>query len=402
MKIIIIFCITFTCGFLGNVISNANPLPYEAISNFGDSISDTGNAAACYPSMDDNSPYDSTYFKHPPGRVSNGRLIIDFIAEAYGLPMLPTYLNLSKGQDIRQGVNFAFAGATALDMDYFIQKRLIPPSTNISLSVQLDWFKKLKPSLCKNKQECDNYFKNSLFLVGEIGGNDINALISSNKNITELREIVLIIIEAIMNVTTELIEEGAVEIVVSGNFPIGCNTVVLTVVNSGNKDDYDQFGCLVAYNVFIKYYNWRLNQALETLRQNNNHVKIIYFDYYGDAKRLFEAPQQYGFSFGKIDTFKACCGKGEPYNVDVHIFCGSLASTVCSDPSKHINWDGAHLTEAAYRLIAKGIVEGPFTSPSLKSPAFKITKIDIRIKGSFTYFDQFKIRIYVSFKSFCT
>nr|KYP76604.1 GDSL esterase/lipase At3g48460 [Cajanus cajan] len=158
-------------------------------------------------------------------------MVVSIVAEAYGLPMLPSYLNLSKGQDVRQGVKFAFVGATALDMDYFIQKILIPPSTNISLSVQLDWFKKLKPSLCKNKQ---------------------------------------------------------------------------------------------------------------------------------------------GFSFGKIDTFKACCGKSEPYNVDVHIFCGSLASTVCFDPSKHINWDGAHLTEATYRLIAKGIVEGPFASPSLKSPAFKI------------------------------
>nr|KYP31031.1 GDSL esterase/lipase At5g45910 family [Cajanus cajan] len=123
MKIVIIFCITFTCGFLGNVISNANPLPYEAIFNFGDSISDTRNAATCYPSMDDNSPYGSTYFKHSSGRVSNGQLIIDFIAEAYALSMLPAYLNLSNNQDIWQGVNFAFVGATALDMEYFIQKK---------------------------------------------------------------------------------------------------------------------------------------------------------------------------------------------------------------------------------------------------------------------------------------
>ncbi|KAK7401173.1 hypothetical protein VNO78_12493 [Psophocarpus tetragonolobus] len=372
MKIFIIFSITFMFGLLGNVISNANSLPYEAIFNFGDSISDTGNAASYNPSTNDNSPYGSTYFKHPSGRMSNGRLIIDFIAEAYGLPMLPAYLTLTKGQDIMHGVNFAVAGATSLDMDYFIQKKLMPPSTSNSLRVQLDWFKKFKPSLCNNKEECHNFFKRSLFLVGEIGGNDINALILSNKSIADLREIVPLIIEDITNVIIALIEEGAVEIVVPGNFPIGCNSAVLTVVNSGNKDDYDKFGCLAAYNVFIEYYNWQLNQAINTLRQKYNHVKMIYFDYYGDAKRLFQAPQQYGFSLGTTEKFRACCGKGEPYNFDVHIFCGNPTSTVCSDPSQHINWDGAHFTEAAYQLIAKGLVEGPFASPPLKSPIFKI------------------------------
>jgi len=45
--------------------------------------------------------------------------------------------------------------------------------------------------------ECNKYFKNSLFLVGEIGGNDINAIIPY-KNITELREMVPPIVGAII------------------------------------------------------------------------------------------------------------------------------------------------------------------------------------------------------------
>lgn len=65
--------------------------------------------------------------------------------------------------------------------------------------------------------------------------------------------------------------------------------------------------------------------------------------------------------FDKDAIFKACCGG-----------CGSLVAIVCSDPSKRINWDGPHFTEAAYKLIAKGLVEGPFSNPSLKSPLFKI------------------------------
>ncbi|KAL2337212.1 hypothetical protein Fmac_011658 [Flemingia macrophylla] len=227
MNIFIIFSITFAYVFLGNGLSNANPLPYEAIFNFGDSISDTGNAATNHPAMPSNSPYGSTYFKHPSGRLANRRLILDFIA-------------------------------------------------------------------------------------------------------------------------------------------------VLATVNIDKEGDYGQFGCLTTYNAFIEYYNEQLKKAIETLRQQNPNVKITYFDYYGAAKRLFQAPQQYGFSSGKLETFKACCGKGEPYGLSAQFPCGSFFATVCSDPSKHINWDGPHFTEATYRLITKGLVEGPFANPSMKSPPFKI------------------------------
>ncbi|KAI3439997.1 Pyruvate decarboxylase, partial [Psidium guajava] len=63
---------------------------YESIFNFGDSLSDTGNfirSAAGLPVLP-NFPYGKTYFGHPTGRFSDGRLIIDFIAEAVGLPFL--------------------------------------------------------------------------------------------------------------------------------------------------------------------------------------------------------------------------------------------------------------------------------------------------------------------------
>jgi len=49
--------------------------------------------------------------------------------------------------------------------------------------------------------ECDNYFKNTLVLVGEIGGNDINAIIP-HKNITEIREFVPHIVQMISHVTS--------------------------------------------------------------------------------------------------------------------------------------------------------------------------------------------------------
>jgi len=78
MKSLILFSIIVACGFVENVVSDNNQFPYKTILNFGDSVSDTGNSVTKEP-FGANSPYGSTYFKHPAGRMSNGRLIIDFI-----------------------------------------------------------------------------------------------------------------------------------------------------------------------------------------------------------------------------------------------------------------------------------------------------------------------------------
>ena len=75
-----------------------------------------------------------------------------YAAEAYKLPYLPPYLALTKDQNIHPGVNFAVAGATALDTKFFIAAGLGKFLwTNNSLNIQLGWFKKLKPSLCTTK-----------------------------------------------------------------------------------------------------------------------------------------------------------------------------------------------------------------------------------------------------------
>jgi len=79
-------------------------------------------------------------------------IIILIVAEAYGMPMLPAYLNLTKGQDIKKGVNFAYAGSTALDKDFLVQKRINIEEATFSLSAQFDWFKGLKSSLCTSKE----------------------------------------------------------------------------------------------------------------------------------------------------------------------------------------------------------------------------------------------------------
>lgn len=75
-------------------------------------------------------------------------------AEALGLPHVKPYLELGKGSHhAHSGVNFAVAGATALDPTFFSARELGSLLwTHHSLSVQIDRFKKLKSSLCTTQQ----------------------------------------------------------------------------------------------------------------------------------------------------------------------------------------------------------------------------------------------------------
>lgn len=64
-------------------------------------------------------------------------------------------------------------------------------------------------------------------------------------------------------------------------------------------------------------------------------------------------------------TLTACCGGGGPYNFNNSARCGHIGSRACKDPTSYANWDGIHLTEAAYAHVAKGLIHGPFASPPL-------------------------------------
>ncbi|KAL8111736.1 hypothetical protein AgCh_019448 [Apium graveolens] len=88
---------------LPNLILCWNHCDFPAIFNFGDSNSDTGGLSAAFGQAPP--PHGETFFHAPAGRYSDGRLVIDFIAENLTLPYLSAYLD-SVGSNFSHGANF--------------------------------------------------------------------------------------------------------------------------------------------------------------------------------------------------------------------------------------------------------------------------------------------------------
>ncbi|KAF8028688.1 hypothetical protein BT93_E1364 [Corymbia citriodora subsp. variegata] len=276
---------------------------FDSILSFGDSLADTGNLLylsssegdpthSCFP------PYGETYFHHPTGRYSDGRLVIDFVAQLLGLPFVAPYYWDDGGRsvaDFGKGVNFAVAGATALDESFFEEWGVSDLQPNISLGYQLGLFKELLPSLCSTASDCNQFLANSLVLMGEIGGNDYNYLFFVGTDLEEIQGIVPLVIEEIASAITELIDLGAVTILVPGNFPIGCLPVYLTEFQVSDKEEYDpSTGCLNWLNEFSQYHNKHLQRKLDHLRELHPQANIIYVDYYHDALRFYQSPDEFG------------------------------------------------------------------------------------------------------------
>ncbi|PKI66615.1 hypothetical protein CRG98_012957, partial [Punica granatum] len=169
--------------------SQQGPRRFKKIYAFGDSFTDTGNTGnadgpAGFGHVS-NPPYGTTFFRHPTNRYSDGRLVIDFVAESLSLPFLPPYRSISKGGDGSHGVDFAVAGSTAINHDFFVKNNLSLAITPQSILTQLVWFNQYLEDRegCREAASggsCASAFKDALVWVGEIGVNDYAYTIASS------------------------------------------------------------------------------------------------------------------------------------------------------------------------------------------------------------------------------
>ncbi|KAL0368587.1 UNVERIFIED_CONTAM: Acetylajmalan esterase [Sesamum calycinum] len=235
-----------------------------------------------------------------------------------GLPLLNPYLD--KTASFNNGVNFAVASATTLDPSFYLARGItVPPLP--SLRPQLSWFKTYLTSICSTPTDCADKLKGSLFFVGEFGYNDIYNPYLEGRSIQEIQTFVPL----------ELIQLGASQVVVPGNFPSDASLLFLAVAKKNRLTVYDDFG--------IEFPN----------------TVILYADYYNAFLSVLRQAAIFGFDTEKL--FIPCCGDDGVYNIFLPTFCGGLGVPVCPNPNVRIHWDGIHPTQEVYRRMFEIIIE---------------------------------------------
>ncbi|GFQ01089.1 GDSL esterase/lipase 7 [Phtheirospermum japonicum] len=209
---------------IGNNSNHAPPALYV----FGDSIFDSGNNNLL-PTLAkaDFSPYGIDFERGPTGRFTNGRTVVDFIAEFLGLPYPPPYLSvrrvLSPGAQLR-GLNFASGSCGILPETGTILGKCL------NFDEQIGMFEKtVKGELARhygNSDELSNYLAKSIFVIS-VGSNDyINNYIDSQHYDTSKRytpqSYAQLLIHKLSQQFQRLYNLGARKVVMFEIGPIGC------------------------------------------------------------------------------------------------------------------------------------------------------------------------------------
>ncbi|XP_030466631.2 GDSL esterase/lipase 5-like [Syzygium oleosum] len=323
-----------------------------ALFIFGDSINDAGtnnyiNTTAFFRA--NFPPYGETFFRYPTGRFSDGRLIVDFIAEYANLPLIPPYLQIKDDEFIR-GANFASAGAGAL-VDTF-------EGFVMDLKMQLKQLEQLERKLKKEmgSKKAKGIIKEGVYLIS-IGSNDYGVALLYNPALFQslsMEEYVGMVIGNITTVLQGIYKVGGRKFAMIGIGKIGCVPGLRLLTRNG--------ACSDEANKLAKLHNVALAAILAKLETQLQGFEYSYFDYYTSGSERIQYPSKYGFKEAKT----ACCGLG-PYRGNST--CGGQRGvkeySLCRHPEKYMFFDAYHASERANRQFAHLMWNG---SPSVIRP----------------------------------
>uniref|UniRef100_A0A5B7A3Q1 GDSL esterase/lipase n=1 Tax=Davidia involucrata TaxID=16924 RepID=A0A5B7A3Q1_DAVIN len=264
---------------------------FSKVFAFGSSYTDTGNAqllGGLNPSAGSTANNNN--------RLSNGRLVVDFLCEALNIPHLPPYKDTSS--NFTHGVNFAVAGSTSLPNDFFSGNGLLNTlmywknKATLSFQTQIDWFNQFVQGVaCKGKDQatCKAEMGKALFWIGEMGVNDYTRTSGSSFSFQKLAEMS---VGHVSKLIQNLVDAGAKHIVVHGLPPVGC---LSSGISLSPLRQFDKLGCAAGVNSMIMFHNQILQKKLAIFRTMFPDCKIIYADYWNAYLTILKNRTKYNF-----------------------------------------------------------------------------------------------------------
>lgn len=319
---------------------------------FGDSSVDPGNNNYIQTIPDNQANYkpygQNGFFEEPTGRFSDGRIIVDYLAEYAKLPTIPPFLQPSA--DYSNGVNFASGGGGVL------------PTTNqglvIDLPTQLKYFEDVRKSLADKfgSAEAEEIVSNAVYFIS-IGSNDYMGGYLGNPKMQELhspQEYIGMVIGNMTQAIQELYGKGARKFGFLSLSPLGC-LPALRALNPKGPDA----GCFEEASALALAHNSALKTILTNLELLLKDFKYCNSNFYDWLLDRMNNPSNYGFKEG----VSACCGAG-PYG---GIFtCGGTKKDpnyeLCGNANEHVWFDSFHPTERIHDQFANALWNGPQSS----------------------------------------
>ncbi|KAM7251119.1 hypothetical protein ACFE04_023002 [Oxalis oulophora] len=310
---------------------------FPAIYNFGDSNSDTGGVSATFGRVIP--PNGETFFHKQSARHSDGRLIIDFMAEKLGIPLLHAYLD-ALNPSYRYGANFALSGSTIQLSDSKVINAYFNPMSFTTQILQFKQFKNRTITLynqgspIRRRLPKPKYFSKALHTI-DIGQNDLHYGLTMLNTTEQVKLSFPAIINRFASVIEGLYQEGARIFWIHNTGPIGCmpSFVINYPPKSGNSD---KNGCIRSYNEVAQEFNNQLKQKVSQLRIKFTDALLVLVDVYTAKYTLINEATQ-------------------------HVYGAS-----CSNPSNYISWDSIHYTEAANKWVTNTISrDGSLSDPPI-------------------------------------
>ncbi|KAL3723523.1 hypothetical protein ACJRO7_035668 [Eucalyptus globulus] len=363
----ILFFTIFT-GLLLSTLCDINQTQNDvALFIFGDALNDAGtnnniNTTAFF----------RTFFHYPTGRITDGRIMADFIAEYAKLPLIPPYLQL-KNDEFVGGANFASIGAGALPETFtgFV----------VDFKTQLKQFESLVKILRDNlgDEKAERIVLDGVYFIS-IGLKEYVAVLNNPALFQSVstEDYVGMVVGNISTVLEDIYKVGARKFGFTTMLPIGCLLAIRLATGNDSclrqgtelsKLHNIRFSFIFIF-IFIFTHNAAFPATLAKLESQLQGFKYSLFDLYTSLTERIQHPSYYGFKDGET----ACCGSG-PYGGNYS--CGGMRGvreySSCPNPAEYVFFNSNHLSERAYHQFAQLIWNGssPTTKPYNLEALFK-------------------------------